>query len=1398
MERHTLLRHKIQVSNNTPSNNTSKFNENANNLSQNSNSLSNTPNRTRSSHIQSNTSINNNNLSQNNATPNDDSFRNINKFQCDKCPCKYKRSSDLTKHLRIKHGIFTNVHEYLRKQQQNQQQNNSQINTNNDEFYNENDEDDLEDQEDTFNNSKQSPPQPQNTNIRPNSSNNNNNSNVIMANRNFNQIQRRSINELASHASTSSKSTSLECPYCTYFSNGNDSEYITHVKEHLCGKAFRCVLCNSVYKYRGDCVVHLKRKHQKADMVAHSYVDRFDLEKIELNQICAYLKPKQHEDLENEEKLFGCAYCDYKANYKGDVFKHQTRRHPGNAKSVLALASNVNGNNNTSRANYSNMMNESGGENNSYMNGDNYEDDEEDDNFFHGENNNDVIDINDEEQDEPINDIMDEEEDFFNERSHLNNNSQDENNEDDDIIDDNNPDQYEDYNNDKSQNVSSQQQESLSNKYQCKFCPFVGKNGAKLQLHLATHYNIKQYMCPVCNRRANFKWDIQKHLRKIHNNYELDVIILPEAEARKSINSYIQHNSSTTNNAISNNRHQVVNNVSHTTHSPNFKFANRHAVREKKFKCSLCMRTSKWQWDIKKHIRTVHKNKSGDVIVLNSKEIATMNNSMNENGNQFQTKQSLNQSLPASFNNNNQNSTNRVISNSLFRNSIINMKSQSSTPTAASVVANGSVQAIQSSNPSLTCNSIGSDSTGNKKFKCTFCVYRSNWKADIFRHARKRHFVANPGQQHVIILSADVAANTLDEYERLHGVNIRKRSRIDMDSTSIQYSPMTADSTTNNNNNNNNLQNKRIKTDLSSVASTATTLSTLQSSNYNDEPNGYMDEQNDDFGDENYDSNYEDENNTFTYNNQNNNMDDLQNEDQEIIAEDEHEDTVERLPVKASELNVKPYKCLKCGFRSDRKSDTLRHIRTKHAVLQPFNFLRILSIQEASRTIDHYLATRGSNTNKRSSRNSGEYSSSPTMAIPTNNITNNNLNNSINNNNTNNNIRSINNVTSTIINQNNNNNNNNNNHRVNNINNNMNQNTRINSNISTAITNTNETSRNMNGKCEKESQVSIEYYKCPFCFYKHMNKLVMRKHLAFHFNVNKKVIPHFKCSLCKFKSLWQHTVKNHCMKSHLGSSNVKVLRITNSNHFNSDYSIDRSNEEEIENNCNTNNNNNNTSANNATSYTNTNNNNNNANSTNMKNNIQINGNNLNGYHDEHDNEQDLDNNDDDVQNENRMNHTIHDLASFNNSISNNHEDGEDKREESIILTGFDGVKFAATYLVSASSAATNNTSLNLNSLINTNKKKMYYCQTCPYKTSNNCNLKQHLVQHRYHEGFFKCRYCTYYVSMVRLLKQHEILHPEFEPRDSGKQPTKSSSSNLLNNNYASTIVVSNGIKNEFE
>ncbi len=56
-----------------------------------------------------------------------------------------------------------------------------------------------------------------------------------------------------------------------------------------------------VYKYRGDCVVHLKRKHQKTDMIAHSYVDRFDLDTLPVAHICAFLKPKQPADEADSE-----------------------------------------------------------------------------------------------------------------------------------------------------------------------------------------------------------------------------------------------------------------------------------------------------------------------------------------------------------------------------------------------------------------------------------------------------------------------------------------------------------------------------------------------------------------------------------------------------------------------------------------------------------------------------------------------------------------------------------------------------------------------------------------------------------------------------------------------------------------------------------------------------------------------------------------------------------------------------------------------------------------------------------------------------------------------------------------------------------------------------------------
>lgn len=124
--------------------------------------------------------------------------------------------------------------------------------------------------------------------------------------------------------------------------------------------------------------------------------------------------------------------------------------------------------------------------------------------------------------------------------------------------------------------------------------------------------------------------------------------------------------------------------------------------------------------------------------------------------------------------------------------------------------------------------------------------------------------------------------------------------------------------------------------------------------------------------------------------------------------------------------------------------------------------------------------------------------------------------------------------------------------------------------------------------------------------------------------------------------------------------------------------------------------------------------------------------------------------------------------------------------EKVILTDYLGNKFTATYIVENGSSSMNSPTPAIDPLTGqlVHKKKMYFCQSCPYKTNNYCNLKQHLVQHKFNPGYFKCRFCDYYVSMVRLLKQHEVLHPEYMPRDN------------LNSTMFDTVVVPHHAANQ--
>ncbi|KAH8873532.1 Zinc finger protein 45 [Schistosoma japonicum] len=50
----------------------------------------------------------------------------------------------------------------------------------------------------------------------------------------------------------------------------------------------------------------------------------------------------------------------------------------------------------------------------------------------------------------------------------------------------------------------------------CTICSYHAQNQSKFKNHMASHINLKQFKCPICGQRSNYKWDITKHMKKQH------------------------------------------------------------------------------------------------------------------------------------------------------------------------------------------------------------------------------------------------------------------------------------------------------------------------------------------------------------------------------------------------------------------------------------------------------------------------------------------------------------------------------------------------------------------------------------------------------------------------------------------------------------------------------------------------------------------------------------------------------------------------------------------------------------------------------------------------------------------------------------------------------------------
>ncbi|CAF3663935.1 unnamed protein product [Rotaria sordida] len=157
-----------------------------------------------------------------------------------------------------------------------------------------------------------------------------------------------------------------DCPFCSFTSIDSEAFRKHVLTNHLSDKNFRCLVCNRLYRYRGDCSFHIRKKHSDrmiGDNIEslREYIGEFQpnsMTAIELKELLSCpLTPSlasipsngipinsrqssttliQHQQ-PNPPHSFRCGYCKFSSVNSGDVKKHQTWKHANLTSNILPI-----------------------------------------------------------------------------------------------------------------------------------------------------------------------------------------------------------------------------------------------------------------------------------------------------------------------------------------------------------------------------------------------------------------------------------------------------------------------------------------------------------------------------------------------------------------------------------------------------------------------------------------------------------------------------------------------------------------------------------------------------------------------------------------------------------------------------------------------------------------------------------------------------------------------------------------------------------------------------------------------------------------------------------------------------------------------------------------------------
>ena len=232
------------------------------------------------------------------------------------------------------------------------------------------------------------------------------------------------------------------------------------------------------------------------------------------------------------------------------------------------------------------------------------------------------------------------------------------------------------------------------------------------------------YRCAECGKEGSSKGSIKKHYNYIHPNSEVRII---------SVADGIEFNYYTglpTNKSVPPSPPLCdVKSVTPKAEAPapisKMSDPKKHGY-VKPFQCSVCGQRSNWKWDIKKHLRAKHPGDFGHVIVLQ----------------QDQAKATLPDKSALSP----------------VKEKQLDVSTASSNSAGSAKDSSGSKEFVS---PDMPYKSQEMLLGRYRRYKCSGCGYRSNWRTDICRHIERRH---KEGGAEVIFMGVEEAKETFMDY----------------------------------------------------------------------------------------------------------------------------------------------------------------------------------------------------------------------------------------------------------------------------------------------------------------------------------------------------------------------------------------------------------------------------------------------------------------------------------------------------------------------------------------------------------------------------------------------------------------------------------------------------------